>query len=256
MKLHTLRKGQRRLGRWLLSMGAASLLWAGACSVGARDGTSVATNKTSSVTAPGTNAAAIPLAEIAAQGEAAFASLHSIDGSLPADQATATIQEDLPILTKEASARQEESSRMLASSPSLETLRRVGREWQGLRDELAEWKRSLTKRVAQVEEERGRLMQMEETWEATRSSGAGSKMPPAVLEQVERVLAAVKQTREKTDAQQRILLTLQSLVAQQDGRALHEINAIEAVREAFLRRLLVRDRPPIWSAQLDRKSVV
>src|ERR1035438_3415113 len=93
-------------------------------------------------------------------------------------------------------------------------------------------------------------MQMEQRWEATRSSGEATKMPPAVLEQVERVLAAVKQTREKADAQQRVLLTLQSLVAQQDGRALHEINAIEGVREAFLRRLLVRDSPPIWSAQL------
>ena len=47
-----------------------------------------------------------------------------------------------------------------------------------------------------------------------------------------------------------VVLTLQTRVAEQDGRALHELNAIERAREAFIRRLLVRDSPPIWSAEL------
>jgi potassium-dependent mechanosensitive channel len=254
MKLHTPKEMPRRWSLCLSLIGAAGLLWGGAGSAGARDGTSEVTNKATSAVAPGTNAMAIPLAEIAAQAEAAFANLHSIDGALPDEQATATIQEDLPILTKEADARHEESSRMLSSSPSLETLRRLAREWQGFRDEFAEWKRSLKKRVAQVEEERGRLAQMEQTWEATRSSAAGSKTPPEVLAQVERVLAAVRRVKENADSQQQVLLTLQTRIAQQDGRALHELNAIEGVREAFLRRLLVRDSPPIWSAQLWSES--
>ena len=47
-----------------------------------------------------------------------------------------------------------------------------------------------------------------------------------------------------------VVLTLQTRVAEQDGRALHTLNAIERAREAFIRRLFVRDGPPIWSAEL------
>jgi hypothetical protein len=250
MKLHKIRNGQRRLRIWLFLMGAAGLLCGGACSAGTTEGTAGTAIKSASAAAPGTNAAAIPLGEVAAQAEAAFASLHSIEGNLSADQATATILQELPVLTRETSARQEESSRMLSSSPSLEMLRRLGSEWQGFRNELAEWKRSLTKRVTQLDEDQGRLARMEEIWEATRSTGPGSKMPPEVLEQVARVIAAVKGTREKAEAQQMVALTLQTRVSEQDGRALHELNAIELAREAFIRRLLVRDSPPIWSAEL------
>jgi small-conductance mechanosensitive channel len=164
------------------------------------------------------------------------------------------IQDDLEVLTGEARVRQEESSRILASSPSLESLRRLESEWQSIREELGEWKRSLAKRVTQVEEERGGLVHTEEVWEATRSSGPESKMPAAVQEQVERVLAAVKQTREKAEAHLHVLLTLQTHVAEQDGRAMHELQTIERVREAYLRRLLVQDSPPIWSPQLWSKS--
>ena len=194
--------------------------------------------------------AAIPLAEVAAQAEAAFASLQSIEGNLSADQATVAIQQDLPVLTRESSARLEESSKTLASSPSLETLRRLNREWQGVREELAEWKRSLTKRVTQLDEDRGRLAQLEQVWKATHASVLESKMPPEVLAQVERVMAAVKRTQDKAEAQQMVVLGLQTRVAEQDGRAIHTLNAIERAREAFIRRLFVRDGPPIWSAEL------
>jgi small-conductance mechanosensitive channel len=245
-----MKNGQRRLSSWLFLLGAAGLLCGGACSAGATEETSETASKGASAAAPGTNAAAIPLAEVAAQAEAAFASLHSVEGNLSADQATVTIQQELPVLTQETSARQEESSRILSSSPSLEALRRLGREWQGFHDELAEWRRSLTKHVTQLDEDRGRLAQMEETWEATRSAAPGSKMPPEVLEQVEHVITAVKRTREKAEAQQMVALTLQTRISEQDGRARHELNAIERAREDFIHRLLERDSPPLWSAEL------
>jgi len=250
MKLHMISDGQRHARIWLLLAGAAGLLCGGACCAGAAEGTLGAAITNVSAATPGTNVAAIPLGEVAAQAEAAFASLHSIEGNLSTDQATAPILQELPVLTRETSARQEESSSMLSTSPSLEMLRRLGSEWQGFRNELAEWKSSLTKRVTQLDEDQGRLARMEEIWEATRSTGPGSKMPPEVLEQVARVIAAVKATREKVGAQQMVALTLQTRVSEQDGRALHELNAIELAREAFIRQLLVRDSPPIWSAEL------
>ena len=241
---------RRRVRHWVLVAGAAGLLCGGARFVAAVEASSEEAGKGVAAEAAGTNAAAIPLAEVAAQAEAAFVSLQSIEGNLSADQATEEIQQELPELTRVSSARLEESSKTLGSSPSLPMLRRLNREWEGVRKELAEWKGSLMKRATQVGQDRGRLAQLEQVWKATHASVLESKMPPEVLAQVERVMAAVKRTQDKAEAQQMAVLGLQTRVAEQDGRALHTLNAIERAREAFLRRLFVRDSPPIWSGEV------
>ena len=235
---------------WVLAMSAAVLLCGGARVVAAAPGSSEKATNTVATAAAGTNSAAIPLAEVAPQAEAAFANLQSIEGNLSADQATAAIQQELPALEQESSVRQEESSRMLGSSPSLETLRRLNGEWHGFREELADWKRSLKKRVTQLDEDRERLTQLEQAWKATHASVLTSNVPPEVLAQVERVMAAVKRTQDKAQAQQMLALTLQTRVAEQDGRAAHTLNAIESAREAVIRHLFVRDGPPIWNSDL------
>ena len=250
LRLWVTANGQRRLRCWALVMAAAGLLCGGAPFVAAAQGSLEDTNKSLAAATTVTNVAAIRPAEVAPQAEAAFASLQSIEGDLSADDATVTIQQDLPGLTRESSARLEESSKTLGASPSLQTLRRLNREWQGVRDELAGWKRSLTKRITQLDEDRERLAHLEQVWKATHASVQESKMPPEVLAQVERVMAAVKRTQDKADAQQMVVLSLQTRVAEQDGRAIHTLNAIERAREAFIRRLFVRDGQPLWSAEL------
>ena len=242
---------RRRLVRGcVLVIGAALLFSGGARLLAAAEASLEDTNKVVVAGAAGTNVAAIPSAEVAAQAEAAFASLQSMEGNLSADEATLAIQQDLPVLTRESSARLEESSRTLASNPSLPTLQRSNREWEAVRKELAEWKRSLMKRETQLDEDRARLAQLEQVWKATHASVLESKMPPEVVEQVEHVMAAVKRTQDKAEAQRMVVLSLQTRVAEQDGRAIHTLNAIERAREAFIRRLFVRDGQPLWSAEL------
>ena len=250
LSLGAMRNERRRLRHWALVMGGLLLLGGGARFVALAQHQPAEAAKPAAAATAGTNVAAIPLAEVAAQAEAAFASLQSIGGNLSADETTAAIQQDLPVLTRESSARLEESSKTLGSSPSLQTLSRLNREWQAVRDELADWKRSLTKRVTQVDDDRARLIQLDRVWKATQASVVEAKLPPEVLAQVEHVVAAVKRTQDQADAQQMVLLGLQTRVAEQDGRAIHTLNAIERAREAFIRRLFVRDGSPIWSAEL------
>jgi potassium-dependent mechanosensitive channel len=247
MRQYRVESWQRRLGVWLLVCSAAGFL-GGADVASARDGTSDEANKTAPAAGAGTNA--IPLAEVAAKAEETFGSLHSIEASLAADEVTPAIAAELAVLTRETATRQEESSKILSTTPSLESLRRLNGEWQALRDELTEWKGTLSKRIKQLDEERDTLAKLEQSWEATRASAPAVKMPPAMQEQVERVLAAVKRTQEKADAQQTGALTLETRIAQQDGQAIRELSTIERAREAFLRQLLVRDSQPIWSGQL------
>src|ERR1035441_6518009 len=107
LSLGTMKNERRRLIHWAPVMGAVLLLCSGArCVVLAQDKPAEAAKPAVAATA-GTNAAAIPLAEVAAQAEAAFASLQSIEGNLSADETTAAIQQDLPVLTRESRARVE-----------------------------------------------------------------------------------------------------------------------------------------------------
>jgi small-conductance mechanosensitive channel len=246
---------RRRLFRgWTLVISASLLLCGGARLVAAAEESPEDTNKVAVAGAAGTNVTAIPLAEVAAQAEAAFASLQSIESNLSADQATVEIQQDLPMLTRESSARLEESSKTLSSNPSLQTLRRSNGEWEAVRKDLAEWKRSLTKRVTQLDEDWARLAQLQQVWKATHASVVESKLPPEILEQVDHVMAAVKRTQDKAEAQRMVVLGLQTRVAEQDGRAIHTLSVIERAREAYIRHLAVRDGAPIWSPALWSES--
>jgi small-conductance mechanosensitive channel len=250
LRLRTMTNKLRRLRFWVLAMSATGLLCGGARCVAAAPGSSESAGNTVATATAGTNVAAIPLAEVAPQAEAAFGNLQSIEGNLSADQTTVAIQQELPALARESSVRLEESSRMLGANPSLESLRRLNGEWQGFRDELADWKSGLKKRVTQLEEDRERLTQLEQAWKATHASVLASNVPPEVVAQAGRVMAAIKRTQDKAEAQQMIALSLQSRVAEQDGRALHTLNAIERAREAAIRRLFVQDGTPIWSTAL------
>src|ERR1035441_781494 len=87
---------RRRLVRgWVLLIGAALLFSGGAGLVAEAEASLEDTNKVVVAGAAGTNVAAIPPAEVAAQAEAAFASLQSMEGNLSADEATLAIQQDL-----------------------------------------------------------------------------------------------------------------------------------------------------------------
>src|ERR1035437_9829640 len=183
LRLRTMTNRLRRLRFWVLAVGAAGLLWGGAPCVAPGPGSSESASNTVATATAGTNVAAIPLAEVAPQAEAAFGNLQSIEGNLSADQATIAIQQELPGLARESSVRLEESSKMLGSNPSLESLRRLNGEWQGFRNELADWKGGLKKRITQLDEDRERLTQLEQAWKATHASVLASNVPPEVVAQ-------------------------------------------------------------------------
>lgn len=242
MKLSILCSRQQRL-KFLVLL-ACAIVW----SFGGAAPSIAQSSNTVAASASGTNTVPIPLAQVAAQSEAAHASLRAIEDSLATDPATSAIQADLMTLTRDTSLQLEESTRQLASSPSLETLRRLTREWQPLSEELGEWKRSLSKRMTQLQQEQQQLDQMDRTWAATRAAGPG--LPAELLQRIDQVIAAVKRTQEQAQAQQTLVLTLQARVSEQDGRARHVLSLIERAHDAFIRRLLVRDSPALWSAQL------
>jgi len=99
LRLLGMESGLRRWRFWAQVLFAAGLFCAGAPLAATAQGSPEDAGKSAATATASTNAVAIPMAEVAAQAEAAFASLQSIEGNLSADDATLAIQQDLPVLT-------------------------------------------------------------------------------------------------------------------------------------------------------------
>src|SRR5689334_16980733 len=74
----------------------------------------------------------IPLAEVVTRAESALGNLRDIETQLTSDQIPLTVDKELPLLTREIDARVEESTKILTTNPSLETLRDLEVSWQKL----------------------------------------------------------------------------------------------------------------------------
>ncbi len=159
---------------------------------------------------------AIPLAEVVTQAETAQSNLRDIEADLAADQITATVNGELPVLTREIDARLEENSKILNSRPSLETLRNLENDWTTLGEKLPAWKRDLTTRATELDREIARLAALGDTWQQTlelaRAAGATTpetaapenaestemaaavRAPPEILQRIETTIAAINIT--------------------------------------------------------------
>lgn len=227
---------------------------------------------TPSATAPPPVAAPtpFPLAEVVTQTEATSANLRDIETDLTADQITATVNDELPLLTREIDARLDENNKILNSRPSLETLRNLEEGWKNLGEKLPGWKRGLTSRAAELDRELTHLTQLEQSWSLTLEQAQGaetpdaqpqtgevsssSATPPEILQRMQTVIAAIKQTRAKVERRRTQILTLQNRVAEQEARINEAITAIKQVREQTVNQLFVKDSPPIWSAEVRARA--
>ena len=203
---------------------------------------------------PASVPAPIPLAEVVMQAESALGNLREIEAQLTSDQIPTTVEKELPLLTREIDARFEESTKILTTGPSLETLRNLEASWQKLGENLSVSGRDLTAYATQLNQGRVRLVELGETWEQTLELAQHSEAPQEVLQRIRAVINAIKQTHEGIETRQAQILTLQSRVSKQERRVNEILTAIKQARDNAVNRLLVKDKPPIWSAEVRARA--
>ena len=236
----------------------------------------------------------VPLAEVVTQAEAVAADLRDVETRLASDRTVAVVNEGLPALAIELDARLAENALVLDSRPSLDTLRTLETRAQTLGANLPVWGRTLTDRAAQLDAEVARLVRLGETWQATlasatnfaarpaanrediaprngvpvsRSEDAASPSedvargedvaaaaPPETIQRIEAAIANIKRAREEAEGRRAEVLALQSRVAEQNARWQDALAAIRRARDETLDRLLVRDSPPVWSAEVRSRA--
>lgn len=244
----------KRLTTFLFAAQAMTLLSLGANPAPATN-SPPSTNRleaTSTNTATSTNAAnatnAVPLTEIPTQAESDSTALQTILAGLSTDKTAQSVQDDLPNITEEITAQVEENATVLSHNRSLEVLHRLTSQWQEIRNQLAGWKRSLSRRAKQLDDENTRLTQLEKKWDLTSKSG--TNMPAEVSQRVDALKRQISDVRENLGTQQGLILTLQTRVNEQDARVNQSLNEIENTRQEIVGHLFVRDSLPIWSVEL------
>jgi potassium-dependent mechanosensitive channel len=199
--------------------------------------------------APGAPAA-VPLGDLPSRSETVLSRLKDIETHLETARVTLTVVEDLPALSREIDARWQESAKILAQRPSLEMLRTLDRGWLRSRATLAEWGRDLVREATQLDRHITELNELEKTWQETLRSAQTPDTPAEVRKLIERVIGAVRKTREDLQKRRAEILTVQNRVARQDARIEDVLAGIGQARDTAISHLFVREEAPIWSANV------
>jgi small-conductance mechanosensitive channel len=192
----------------------------------------------------------IPLAEIVTQSESTFANVRAGAAQLTDDPLVNQVSDELPELTRDIDARLEDSAKVLAAGPSLESLRTSEAAWSTLSAQTGTWKTSLTHRVEAIDDLTARFQDQTQTWENTLALANAKRAPQEIIKRINDTLDALHNAHAQADAARANVLRLQALVAQQDARIADALAAVARAREEVLAHLFIQDSPPIWSSQV------
>jgi small-conductance mechanosensitive channel len=198
--------------------------------------------------------AAVPVPDVVARAEEVTTTLREIEADLASDRATSVVERELPELAREIDARLSETAPVLEARPSLDTLRDLESGWRTLTGRLPEWRRGLTSRATQLEDQLAQLGRLEETWSLTLEQARASEAPEAVSERAAATLAAIRRTRALAQRSREVVLTLQDRVSEQQQRVTDALERLSAAREATVNLLFARDSPPLWRADIRERS--
>jgi len=192
----------------------------------------------------------VQLSEIAARAADVRALLENLDSATTPGKDVQAILDALPALSNELRVRLEQTRAALETSPPLPVLEQVGATWDATRGKLRAWNEVLTQWTSRVEQERGRLASLRESWVRSREAAAAAGAPKVVLDQVDGILAGINAARTRVETRLSALLVAQYRLAQLQRRGDEAVARIAQVRADRLRRLGERDGPPLWSRGL------
>ena len=191
----------------------------------------------------------IALADVVTEAQSVSATLREQQTGLNPDQITRVIDENLPILTRQIDESVAEDDRLLDASPSLSSLQSSQGSRQSLANGLAGSEKALSGRATQVSGQITQLDQLNKTWQATLESAKKAAAPPAVVRQIQAVLAMIADTARAAQADQAQILSEQARVAAQEARINAALDVIAKAMATARDQLFEQDHPPLWRAE-------
>jgi potassium-dependent mechanosensitive channel len=192
---------------------------------------------------------AIPVAEIAAQAATTTAFLRELTSRLAPSAEVERIQRVLPEASKLIELESEGTAQMLRGQPSLAAIASQQELWEARQLQTDRWLSALTRRTSDLQAEMGRLTELQARWSRAQAFAQASKAPGPVLQQVADLLAGIAAAQAELQAQLTAALDLQSQVAREVARCSAVLAQIAQAQGQAMGGILVRDSPPIWSAE-------
>src|SRR5262249_54173247 len=160
--------------------------------------------------------------------QSALDSLQETEANVSRDQSGAdAIARTVSDLTSEIDARIAEDTRLLTTSPSLEVLSQLKRDWRTFDIRLLVLTRELTGHATNLEEQLGRLDKLNKTWQATLQSAKKPETPPLVLQRVQKVVDSIERTRQSAESDQAHVLALQSDLSEVQARVRTTLSSVQ-----------------------------
>lgn len=262
------------------------LLCASVFSVKAQDNASQNSNTKQSAESPTPEVSTtpIPTGEVVTQAEETTGRLEKISEGLKENPGITLIETELPELKSELDSRIPETSRLLSSGPSLESLRTIEQDWQDFAKDPTAWKETLKAQITIYDNFINELKGLKEIWQNTLKSLTGqpdntavnsnsqtnsntafsnpninqipvTEIPEEVLQKIRSELDEIEKTQKQVEDKRGHLLTLQTRVVNEETRINEMLNSIKNIREKTLTNLFVKDSPAIWNIHKNTESV-
>ncbi len=222
-------------------------------------------NANSASAAPTPAPSPIPLSAIVTEADAATSRLGKIRDDLGVKQDVAEIENELPTIQDRVNAREAETRTLLASTPTLDELRVVEREWQTAVGRLPGWKKVLQSRLSTIEAHLSELGRMNEQWSLTlkelTTSEPGiteentSVIPIEITERINSILGEIAKTQSEAEARRTALIGIQTRISDLETRARVVLENIKESRDQTLTDLFAREESPIWTPNEDVTSI-
>jgi small-conductance mechanosensitive channel len=190
---------------------------------------------------------AIPVAEVATRAAQLPTLLSALTDPLAPSAEIDAIRKRLPEEREQIDLELLAAAVTLRSQPTLDVIQAQQQLWQQRQAEASAWLAALTQRATLLQGALGQLAGIKKTWQETREAARASGAPPAILAQIDGVLASVQAAEEPLAAQRTAVLDLQSGVAEQVTRSAAGLASAIRAQQLAMGGILVRDRPPLWS---------
>ncbi|MGD9763314.1 MAG: mechanosensitive ion channel domain-containing protein [Candidatus Binatia bacterium] len=190
----------------------------------------------------------VPLADVAVKSDDVTVYIQQVRDRLAPREDVDQIANDLPQVEQRIHQLAAHTRRLVDSGASGRDIDTALEQWDATRRQLEAWREVIARRVTWLDEEIRGLDELRAIWRATRDLARGEQAPAEVLKRINDTIGAIEAFRKELEEQRRELWILQDRVVEQIAAARASIEQLQLQQRKRFSKLLIADRPPVWSA--------
>ncbi|MDB5325152.1 MAG: putative Mechanosensitive ion channel [Phycisphaerales bacterium] len=195
------------------------------------------------------------LNDISGSADDAANTIRTIQTRFSASNITSEVDHGLPVLMDQIGSQLDENSRLLASAPSLETLRSLEAAWAEPERSLSGWLGDLSRRDEVLSDGQHKLDDLQTLWQTRRDTAKAISSNPEDVEKaisrIDQLIEPIGLLQDNLNWEHDRLNNLQITMRNQQIRVRDSLAALNEAETRARDKLLQQDSPPLWNALLN-----